>query len=520
MEYLISSLPYRRPFTYTKSQSNELLLSPSSSFSVARASSPFLTHSATAATLTTAATFSFFSSLLNTEPVAHSPCLSRSFSFAEQIKLKLLFSSSQVSSSTPAPPVAASVPTTVPLSPFISTPFWLGYLFSAAAIISSSQCFQKESKKEKILKVKVYADRMSQPSRAVLIFCKVNGIEFDEIRVEISKRQQLSPEFAAINPFKKLPAIVDGRFKLFERRVLFFLAVTLSNSDFPTQISWMEKFLRKRTEITAPVLMTPEVFASSMAYLEPHFNPNKMKHGAPGDQICHAGDLENIVANADGVAEATIVDNQIPLIGPNPVVGRALVVHELEDDLGKGGKELSLSTGNAGGRLACALLLKDEGFSISVINCISLIKSPLAVASEGRTDDAKRRGDVFARAFSAHLAWLMKEPAAHGKLGRANLLEMREECLREFQFVDAYRSIKQRENEASLAVLPDLLMEIDSMELWMRYFLAEIEGLEQKSDSEVEKGLLMLLDSDLPALKVDFLELQNSKWRAFNCVGK
>ena len=40
-----------------------------------------------------------------------------------------------------------------------------------------------------------------------------------------------------------------------------------------------------------------------------------------------------------------------------------------------------------------------------------------------------------------------------------------------------------------------------------RYFLAEIEGLEQKSDSEAEEGLLMLLDSDLPALKVDFLEL-------------
>ncbi|XP_025626335.2 superoxide dismutase [Cu-Zn], chloroplastic-like [Arachis hypogaea] len=81
-----------------------------------------------------------------------------------------------------------------------------------------------------------------------------------------------------------------------------------------------------------------------------------MKHGAPGDQICHAGDLGNIVANAYGVAEATIVDNQIPLIGPNLVVGRALVVHELEDDLGKGGKELSLSTGNAGGRLACGVV--------------------------------------------------------------------------------------------------------------------------------------------------------------------
>ena len=53
-----------------------------------------------------------------------------------------------------------------------------------------------------------------------------------------------------------------------------------------------------------------------------------------------------------------------------------------------------------------------------------------------------------------------------------------------------------------------------------RYFLAENEGLEQKSYSEVEEGLLMLLDSDLLALKVDFLELQNSQWRAFNCVGK
>ena len=52
------------------------------------------------------------------------------------------------------------------------------------------------------------------------------------------------------------------------------------------------------------------------------------------------------------------------------------------------------------------------------------------------------------------------------------------------------------------------------------YFLAEIEGLEQKSDSEVEEGLLMLLDSDLPALEMDFLKIQESKWYVLNCVGK
>uniref|UniRef100_C6TFH5 Superoxide dismutase [Cu-Zn] n=1 Tax=Glycine max TaxID=3847 RepID=C6TFH5_SOYBN len=82
----------------------------------------------------------------------------------------------------------------------------------------------------------------------------------------------------------------------------------------------------------------------------------KLTHGAPEDEVRHAGDLGNIVANTEGVAEATIVDNQIPLSGPNSVVGRALVVHELEDDLGKGGHELSLTTGNAGGRLACGVV--------------------------------------------------------------------------------------------------------------------------------------------------------------------
>lgn len=87
-----------------------------------------------------------------------------------------------------------------------------------------------------------------------------------------------------------------------------------------------------------------------------HFNPKGLTHGAPEDEVRHAGDLGNVIAGPDGVAEATIVDSQIPLSGPNSVIGRALVVHELEDDLGKGGHELSLSTGNAGGRLACGIV--------------------------------------------------------------------------------------------------------------------------------------------------------------------
>ncbi|GAQ90353.1 copper/zinc superoxide dismutase [Klebsormidium nitens] len=88
----------------------------------------------------------------------------------------------------------------------------------------------------------------------------------------------------------------------------------------------------------------------------PHFNPNGKTHGAPGDEERHAGDLGNVVADDQGVATINITDKQIPLSGPNSVVGRAFVIHELKDDLGKGGHELSSTTGNAGGRLACGVV--------------------------------------------------------------------------------------------------------------------------------------------------------------------
>ncbi|CAN6579155.1 unnamed protein product [Malus baccata var. baccata] len=75
------------------------------------------------------------------------------------------------------------------------------------------------------MKLKVYVDRLSQPSRAILIFLKVNGIEFEEIKMDISKRQHLSPEFKKINPMGQVPAIADGRFNLFESHaILVYLA--------------------------------------------------------------------------------------------------------------------------------------------------------------------------------------------------------------------------------------------------------------------------------------------------------
>ncbi|PKI59131.1 hypothetical protein CRG98_020497 [Punica granatum] len=206
-------------------------------------------------------------------------------------------------------------------------------------------------------------------------------------------------------------------------------------ADLNAKISWMEKFVRKGNEITAPVPMA--------------------KPGTTGLGGFEVPSSKGGILRSDASALNVGVLHLVPNLEVFPLLADPKMYEPNTVDLSDHGE-------------------LEYWFTVLLEHLPDLVDK--AVASEGGTDDAKRRGDAFARAFSAHLARLMEEPAAYGKLGLANLLELREECLREFQFVDAYRSIKQRENEASLAVLPDLLMELDNMSEETR-LLTLIEGV-------------------------------------------
>ena len=88
-----------------------------------------------------------------------------------------------------------------------------------------------------------------------------------------------------------------------------------------------------------------------------HFNPHKKTHGCPGMKERHVGDLGNIKTNNKGIAKYTFYDNVIKLRGTKcNIIGRGLIIHEDEDDCGKGGDDESLKTGNAGKRIACAVI--------------------------------------------------------------------------------------------------------------------------------------------------------------------
>ena len=101
-----------------------------------------------------------------------------------------------------------------------------------------------------------------------------------------------------------------------------------------------------------------------------HFNPDNTNHGDISDSKNnrHAGDLGNIIADKNGVCKQILYDKIIKLNGKYNIIGRSVVIHENEDDLGLGGldengdiidKKLhkeSLKTGNAGKRIACGII--------------------------------------------------------------------------------------------------------------------------------------------------------------------
>ncbi|XP_020282042.1 glutathione S-transferase theta-3-like [Pseudomyrmex gracilis] len=64
--------------------------------------------------------------------------------------------------------------------------------------------------------LKLYYDLFSQPSRALYIFFKMCNIPFEEQIVNLTKLEQYTPKFEAINSFKKVPVIEHNGFKLIE----------------------------------------------------------------------------------------------------------------------------------------------------------------------------------------------------------------------------------------------------------------------------------------------------------------
>jgi len=81
-----------------------------------------------------------------------------------------------------------------------------------------------------------------------------------------------------------------------------------------------------------------------------HFNPTHKDHGGPDAQDRHEGDLGNLNADANGVANYKRKDKVVQLSGDNTIIGRSVIVHGGKDDY------KTQPTGNSGARVACGVI--------------------------------------------------------------------------------------------------------------------------------------------------------------------
>ncbi|HET7370232.1 MAG TPA: superoxide dismutase family protein [Gammaproteobacteria bacterium] len=82
-----------------------------------------------------------------------------------------------------------------------------------------------------------------------------------------------------------------------------------------------------------------------------HYSPQHHPHGSPQSPEHHAGDFGNITADAQGDIHLDMTVHGITIDGEhNPIIGRAVIVHENADDL------KSQPSGDAGSRIGCGVI--------------------------------------------------------------------------------------------------------------------------------------------------------------------
>lgn len=81
-----------------------------------------------------------------------------------------------------------------------------------------------------------------------------------------------------------------------------------------------------------------------------HFNPEGTPHAGPDNPNRHVGDMGNIISMGGGTAHYEWTDSLMSFTGTHSIIGRAVVVHQGEDDL------TSQPSGNSGKRVAVGVI--------------------------------------------------------------------------------------------------------------------------------------------------------------------
>ncbi|XP_053312741.1 glutathione S-transferase theta-1-like [Spea bombifrons] len=204
----------------------------------------------------------------------------------------------------------------------------------------------------------LYLDLLSQPSRAIYIFSKVNKIPFHYHEVQLFQGGHLTGEFEKVNPLRKVPVLKDGDFTLIESTAILLYLV----NKYKTPDHWYPSDLQKRARVDeylawqhtnthhyscrvfwvkcmTPVIFGHEVSPEKLQQVLAEFNAimTQLEKLFLKDQLFLAGDeisLADLVAMADIMQ---VIASGVPIFEDRPKLGawKQRVVDALGSELFK-----------------------------------------------------------------------------------------------------------------------------------------------------------------------------------------
>eukprot|EP01103_Thecamoeba_quadrilineata_P005632 TRINITY_DN15402_c0_g1_i1.p1 TRINITY_DN15402_c0_g1~~TRINITY_DN15402_c0_g1_i1.p1 ORF type:complete len:219 (-),score=48.54 TRINITY_DN15402_c0_g1_i1:68-724(-) len=164
--------------------------------------------------------------------------------------------------------------------------------------------------------IKLFYFPISPPARVVNFFAAASGINVEIHGVDLTKGEQKSAEFLAINPTGKVPAIDDNGFHLNESQAIArYLGQKFNSSLFPTDPQQRAK-VDAANETILQLAFTPSGMLT-------YYKAFAARFGKTIEPATITAQEETVKANLSQVSELFFKDS------PNFVVGTSLTIADI-----------------------------------------------------------------------------------------------------------------------------------------------------------------------------------------------
>ena len=166
--------------------------------------------------------------------------------------------------------------------------------------------------------IKLYDFSLSPRARKVRITLAAKGLEYEKVPIDITKGEQKTPEYLAINPYGKVPALQDNGTAVYESTII----MEYLNDTYPTP-PLLPDDVGQRARARVLMHYADNPYESAVATLAAELLLKPMQGGVAGHEVVSQANaalnlcfdhLTNELGNNDFLVGSTLTLADIPYV--------------------------------------------------------------------------------------------------------------------------------------------------------------------------------------------------------------